>query len=58
MTTSLPYGSYSLDITYLGDENFNKNSTKLEFTLVEPAKENTPISMDIETYEYRTFIHY
>ena len=27
LTTSLPYGSYSLDITYLGDENFNKNST-------------------------------
>ena len=51
LTTSLPYGSYSLDITYLGDENFNKNSTKLEFTLVEPAKENTPISMDIVTYE-------
>ena len=51
LTTSLPYGSYSLDITYLGDENFNKNSTKLEFTLVEPAKESTPISMDIVTYE-------
>ncbi|WP_407379562.1 Ig-like domain repeat protein [Methanobrevibacter sp.] len=51
LTTSLPYGSYSLDITYLGDENFNKNSTKLEFTLVEPEKENTPISMDIVTYE-------
>ena len=51
LTTSLPYGSYSLDITYLGDENFNKNSTKLDFTLVEPAKENTPISMDIVTYE-------
>ncbi len=51
LTTSLPYGSYSLDITYLGDENYNKNSTKLEFTLTEPAKENTPISMDIVTYE-------
>ncbi|WP_296871189.1 Ig-like domain-containing protein, partial [uncultured Methanobrevibacter sp.] len=51
LTTSLPYGSYSLDITYLGDENYNKNSTKLEFTIVEPAKENTPISMDIVTDE-------
>ena len=51
LTTSLPYGSYSLDITYLGDENFNKNSTKLEFTLEEPEKENTPISLDIVTYE-------
>jgi hypothetical protein len=51
LTTSLPYGSYSLNITYLGDENFNKNSTKLEFTIVEPAKENTPISLDIVTEE-------
>ena len=51
LTTSLPYGSYSLDITYLGDENYNKNSTKLKFTIVEPAKENTPISMDIVTDE-------
>ncbi len=51
LTTSLPYGSYSLDITYLGDENYNKNSTKLEFTIVEPAKENTPISLDVVTDE-------
>ena len=51
LTTSLPYGSYSLDITYLGDENYNKNSTKLEFTIVEPAKENTPISMGVVTDE-------
>lgn len=51
MTTSLPYGSYSLDITYLGDENYYKNSTKLEFTIVEPAKENTPISLDVVTDE-------
>ena len=51
LTTSLPYGSYSLDITYLGDENYNKNSTKSEFTLVEPSKENTPISLDIVTEE-------
>jgi hypothetical protein len=51
LTTELPYGSYSLDITYLGDENYNRNSTKSEFTLVEPSKENTPISLDIVTGE-------
>ena len=50
-TTTLPYGSYNLDITYLGDENYNKNTTKHEFTLVEPTKENTPIRVDIETEE-------
>ncbi|MBQ6345346.1 MAG: right-handed parallel beta-helix repeat-containing protein, partial [Methanobrevibacter sp.] len=49
--TELPYGSYSLDITYLGDENFNKNSTKSEFTIVEPAKDTTPISLDVVTGE-------
>ena len=37
LTTTLPYGSYSLDITYLGDENYNKNSTICEFTIVEPV---------------------
>ena len=51
LTTVLPYGSYSLVITYLGDENYNENSTKCEFTLVEPDKENTPISLDIVTDE-------
>ncbi|WP_298523334.1 right-handed parallel beta-helix repeat-containing protein, partial [uncultured Methanobrevibacter sp.] len=50
--TELPYGSYSLDITYLGDANYNKNSTKSEFTLVEPDKATTPISLDVVTGEY------
>ena len=49
--TEVPYGSYTLDITYLGDENYNKNSTKCEFTIVEPEKENTPISLDVVTGE-------
>ena len=51
LTITLPYGSYTLDVTYLGDYNYNKNSTKAEFTLVEPAKENTPISLDVDTVE-------
>ena len=51
LTITLPYGSYALDVTYLGDYNYNKNSTKAEFTLVEPAKENTPISLDVDTVE-------
>ena len=51
LTITLPYGSYTLDVTYLGDYNYNKNSTKAEFTLVEPAKENTPISLDVVSEE-------
>ena len=51
LTTVLPYGSYNLNITYLGDANYNKNSTRCDFTLVEPAKENTPIVLDIVTDE-------
>ena len=51
LTITLPYGSYTLDVTYLGDANYNKNSTKAEFTLVEPAKANTPISLDVVTEE-------
>ena len=45
-TTTLPYGSYNLD-----NENYNKNSTKCEFTLIEPTKESTPISLDVESVE-------
>ena len=51
LTTSLPYGSYSLDIIYLGDENYNMNYTTCDFTIAESAKENTPISLDIVTDE-------
>ena len=51
LTITLPYGSYTLDVTYLGDDNYNKNSTKAEFTLVEPAKANTPISLDVVSEE-------
>ncbi|WP_296883628.1 Ig-like domain-containing protein [uncultured Methanobrevibacter sp.] len=51
LTITLPYGSYTLDVTYLGDYNYNKNSTKAEFTLVEPAKANTPISLDVVSEE-------
>ena len=51
LTITLPYGSYTLDVTYLGDANYNKNSTNAEFPLVEPAKANTPISLDVVTEE-------
>ena len=48
LTTTLPANSYFVDVTYLGDENFNVNVTKLAFAIVEAAKENTPISLDVD----------
>ena len=48
---TLPAGSYNVDVTYLGDDNFNVNSTKLSFTVDDPVKENTPISIDVSSVE-------
>ena len=49
--TTLPAGSYNIDITYMGDENYNANATKLTFNVVDPVKENTPISLDVKIAE-------
>ncbi|MBQ2832003.1 Ig-like domain repeat protein, partial [Methanobrevibacter sp.] len=51
LVTSLAAGSYYVDLTYLGDDDFNENSTALTFTIVDPVKENTPISLDVSSYE-------
>ena len=56
LTVDLPANSYNVDVTYLGDDNFNENMTKIIFTVVDPIKENTPISLDVSTVEnYVTF---
>ena len=56
ITINLPANSYSTDVTYLGDDNFNQNSTKLSFTVEDPVKENTTISIDVSSVEdYATF---
>jgi hypothetical protein len=52
----LPYGNYNLNITYLGDANYNKNSTKYEFTHVEPAKDNTAIDLNITVDENEVMV--
>ena len=39
--TTLPAGSYNFEVTYTGDDDYNKNSTSVLFTVVEVAKENT-----------------
>ena len=51
LVTNLHYGSYDVNLTYLGDDNFNINSTKLSFTIVEPSKENTSIVLDVKSVE-------
>ena len=50
-TTTLPAGSYYVQATYLGDENYNANSTQTSFTVTDVSKENTPISLDVEVVE-------
>ena len=37
-------GNYTAVITYMGDDNFNPNSTDLEFTVVGHIKKDTPIT--------------
>ena len=48
LTTILPANSYFVDVTYLGDDNFNMNNTKVTFTITEISKENTTISLDVD----------
>ena len=38
-------------LTYLGDDNYNVNKTKVTFTIVEVSKKNTPIDLNIDVYE-------
>ena len=49
--TYLPAGNYTIAAEYLGDDNFNINSTKFSFTIVEPSKENTSIVLDVKSVE-------
>ena len=50
-TTTLPANSYFVDLTYLGDDNFNMNKTKLTFTITEISKLKTPIDLYITVDE-------
>uniref|UniRef100_UPI0025E1445F right-handed parallel beta-helix repeat-containing protein n=1 Tax=uncultured Methanobrevibacter sp. TaxID=253161 RepID=UPI0025E1445F len=51
LTTNLLPNSYFVEVTYLGDDNFNMNSTSVTFTVTEVAKENTTIDLDVLVYE-------
>ena len=51
LTTTLPANSYFADVTYLGDEDYNMNSTQVTFTITEVSKQNTTIDLDIAVYE-------
>ena len=55
-TATLEVRSYNVDVTYLGDYDYNENTTSLHFTVVDVSKENTPISLDVSSVEdYATF---
>ncbi len=51
LTTTLMPNSYFVDVTYLGDDDFNMNKTKVTFTVTEVSKKNTNIDLNIIAYE-------
>lgn len=53
-TTNLLPNSYFADVTYLGDDLYNMNNTKLTFTVIDAAKENTAIGLNITVNEDAT----
>lgn len=49
-------GSYNIDVTYTGDDDYNENSTKVLFTVIDPDKQNTTIDLIVSSVEdYVTF---
>ena len=46
-TTVLAAGNYTVDVTYLGDLNYNPNSTSKTFKVEESVKLNTTINCDV-----------
>ncbi|WP_295611336.1 Ig-like domain-containing protein [uncultured Methanobrevibacter sp.] len=50
--TNLPAGDYEVTVTYMGDSNFNGNSTSTDFTVSDHVKQNTPIEYDVVSSEY------
>ena len=53
-TTNLLPNSYFADVTYLGDDLYNMNNTKLTFTVIDAAKVNTAIDLNITVNEDAT----
>ena len=51
LTTTFSPSSYFVDVTYLGDDDYNMNNTKLTFTVTDVAKENTAIDLNITVDE-------
>uniref|UniRef100_UPI0038901870 Ig-like domain repeat protein n=1 Tax=Methanobrevibacter sp. TaxID=66852 RepID=UPI0038901870 len=49
--TILPVGNYTLKAAYLGDEDFNANATEIEIKVGEIPLNNTPIEVNVETFE-------
>ena len=49
-------GSYNIDVTYTGDDDYNENSTKVLFTVIDTDKQNTTIDLNVSSVEdYVTF---
>ena len=51
LTTVLVPNSYFVDVTYIGDDNYNMNKTSVTFTITDITKKNTNIDLNIDVYE-------
>ena len=51
LNTILPVGNYTVTATYLGDDDFNANSTEITFSVVEKPLKDTPVDVDIQITE-------
>ena len=51
ISTVLPAGNYTVIAEYLGDDDFNANSTEINFSVVEKPLNDTPIDIDIQIDE-------
>ena len=47
LNTILPVGNYTVTATYLGDDDFNANSTEITFSVVEKPLKDTPIYIKV-----------
>ena len=47
LNTILPVGNYTIVASYLGDDDFNANSTEITFSVVEKPLKDTPIYIKV-----------
>jgi len=56
VSTVVPAGNYTIIAEYLGDDDFNTNSTEIDFTVEEKQLKDTPIDVNIQIDENNIII--